>query len=54
MKHIAVLLEHVDLFDTLDGLHLQLAQSGLELSIVGAGGRVFAHDLASWCTFATE
>lgn len=40
MDDVAVALEHVDLFDLRDGLHVHLLEGGLELLVVGAGGFV--------------
>ena len=40
MDDVAVLLEHVDLLDSLDGLHVHLLQGCLQLLVVGAGGLV--------------
>lgn len=38
MEHVAVLLEHVDLLDTGDGLDTELLERGLELAVVTLGG----------------
>jgi len=40
VNHVPVLLEHVDLFDGLDRLHIQLLEGGLEFFVVGARGLV--------------
>ena len=37
MNDIAVALEHVDLLNCLDGLHIQLLQRRLQLLVIGAG-----------------
>jgi hypothetical protein len=50
---VAVLLEHVDLLDALDGLDVQLLESGLELLVIGAGVADDLLDLAAGCTLAT-
>lgn len=53
MDNIAVLLEHVDLLDGLDGLDVHLLQGGLELLVIGAGGLVDLLDLAAGSTLAS-
>lgn len=53
MDDVAVLLEHVDLLDTLDGLDVQLLESGLELLVIGAGVADDLLDLAAGGTLAT-
>jgi hypothetical protein len=50
---VAVLLEHVDLLDALDGLDVQLLESGLELLVIGAGVADDLLDLAAGSTLAT-
>jgi hypothetical protein len=50
---VAVLLEHVDLLDALDGLDVQLLQGGLELLVVGAGGAGDLLDLTAGSTLAS-
>lgn len=37
MKDVAVLLEHVDLLDTRDGLHLELLESSLQFGVLTTG-----------------
>lgn len=37
VNDVAVALEHVDLLDSLDGLHVKLLEDLLELLVVGAG-----------------
>ena len=53
MDHVAVFLEHVDLLDGLDGLHVHLLKSGLQLLVVGTGGLVDLLDLAAGSTLAS-
>lgn len=53
MNDVSVLLEHVDLLNGLDGLHVHLLQSGLELLVVGAGGLVNPLGLAAGSTLAS-
>ena len=53
MDHIAVLLEHVDLLDCLDGLHVHLLQRGLQFLVVGAGALVHFFRLAARSAFAS-
>lgn len=48
MDDVAVLLEHVDLFDGLDGLNIQLLERGLEFLVVGPGTLVHLLDLSPW------
>jgi hypothetical protein len=50
---VAVLLEHVDLLNALDGLDVQLLESGLELLVIGAGVADDLLDLAAGGTLAT-
>ena len=53
MQDIPILLEHVDLLNAGDGLHPQLLERRLELSVVplGRGDRLF-HYLASGSALA--
>lgn len=53
VNDVAILLEHVDLLDTLDGLDVQLLESGLELLVIGAGVADDLLDLAAGGTLAT-
>lgn len=53
MDDVSVLLEHVDLLDALDGLDVQLLESGLELLVIGAGVADDLLDLAAGSTLAT-
>lgn len=53
MQNVAILLEHVDLLNTSDGLNTELLESGLELSVVTLrGGDRLLDDLSSRSTFA--
>ncbi len=38
MDHVPIFLEHVDLLNSLDWLHIEFFQRSLQLLIVGAGG----------------
>ena len=51
--HIAVFLEHVDLLDRLDGLHVHLLECGLQFLVVCAGALVHFLRLAAGGTFAS-
>ena len=53
MDDVAVLLEHVDLLDGLDGLDVHLLEGGLELLVVGTGVLVHLLDLAAGSTLAS-
>ena len=54
MDDVAVVLEHVDLLDGLDGLHVHLLQRGLQLLVVGARTLVrFLGELAAGGAFAS-
>ena len=50
---VAVLLEHVDLLNGLDGLGVQLLEGSLELPVVGAGASGRALCLPAGSTLAT-
>ena len=54
MNDVSVLLEHVDLLNSLDGLSVQLLKGELKLLVVsaGAGGRTL--HLSSGGTLSTE
>ena len=54
VNDIAIILEHVDLLNCLDRLHIHLLQRGLQLLIVRAGAlvRLFGH-LAARSAFAS-
>ena len=45
MQNVAILLEHVDLLDTGNGLNTNLLQSGLELGGIALQGRDGLFDL---------
>lgn len=53
MDDVAVLLEHVNFLDALDGLDVHLLQGGLELLVVGTGGAGDLLDLAAGSTLAS-
>lgn len=53
MDDVAILLEHVDLLDGLDGLDVHLLEGGLQLLVVGAGGPGDLLDLAAGSTLAS-
>lgn len=53
VNDVAVALEHVDLLNGLDGLHIELLERRLELLVVGAGSLVNLLDLASGSSLAT-
>lgn len=54
MQNIAILLEHVDLLNTGDGLNTELLKSRLELSVVTLRGcDRLLDDLSSGSTLAT-
>ena len=53
MDDVAVLLEHVDLLNGLDGLDVELLQRRLELLVVGAGAGGRPLDLAAGRSLAT-
>ena len=50
---VAVLLEHVDLLDGLDGLDVHLLQRGLQFLVIGAAGLVDFFRLAAGGAFAS-
>lgn len=52
VNDVAVLLEHVDLFNALDGLDIELLELSLELVVVYACRLVRLFDLAPGCAFA--
>ena len=52
MDHVAVFLEHVDLFNGLDWLYIELFQRRLEFLVVCAGRFVDFLYFSPWCTFA--
>jgi hypothetical protein len=53
MDDISVFLEHIDLFDRLDGLDIEFLKRGLQLLVVGAGRLVDFLGLAARCPFAS-
>jgi hypothetical protein len=53
VDNVAVLLEHVDLLNALDGLDVQLLESGLELLVIGTGVADDLLDLAAGSTLAS-
>ena len=53
MNDVAVLFEHVDFFDCLDGLDVELFEGGLQFFVVGAGGFVDFFYFSSGGTFAS-
>jgi len=53
VNHVSISLEHVDLLDALDRLHVDLLKRSLELLVVGAGCLVDLLDLASGRTLST-
>lgn len=53
MNDVAIFLEHVDLFNGLDGLNVEFLKGGLEFFVVGAGGFVDFLLLSSRCAFAS-
>lgn len=53
MENVAILLKHVDLLNTSDGLNTELLESGLELSVITLrGGDRLLDDLSSGSTLA--
>ena len=53
MDDVSVFLEHVDLFDRLDGLDVEFLEGGLQLLVVGAGRLVHFLGLAARRAFAS-
>ena len=53
MDDVTIRLEHVDLLNCLDRLHVHLLQGCLELLVVGAGALVDLFDFSSGCAFAS-
>lgn len=51
---VSVLLEHVDLLDSLDGLNIDLLKSSLELLVVGSSGLVDLLDLAAGSSLSSN
>lgn len=54
MDDVAIFLEHVDLLDGLDGLHVHLLQRSLQLLVIGAGRLVDLLDLAAGSALASS
>lgn len=52
VNDVSVALEHVDLFNGLDWLHVHLLQRRLELLVIRARALVGLLDLPSWSAFA--
>jgi hypothetical protein len=52
VQDVAILLEHVNFLDALDGLHVQLLEGSLELLVILARWLGFPHDLPSYGTLA--
>ena len=53
MDHIPILLEHIDLLDRLNRLHVQLLERGLQLLVVRAGGLVHFFHFSPGRAFAS-
>ena len=53
MDDITIRLEHVDFLDCLNGLHVHLLESGLELLVIHACTLVHLLDLSSWDALAS-
>ena len=51
---LTVLLEHVDLLNCLNWLHIQLLQSALQLLVIGAGAFMRLFDFSSWSSFSSD
>ena len=54
MNHIAILFEHVDLLDGLDGLDIELLERGLELLVIGLKCAVDLLGLSTRGAFPTD
>lgn len=52
MDHVAVLLEHIDLLNRLDRLHVELFQRRLKLFVVGTRSFVHLFRFSPWRAFA--
>jgi hypothetical protein len=50
---VSIALEHVNLLNRLDGLDVELLESGLQLLVVGAGALVDLLDLPAWGALAS-
>jgi hypothetical protein len=53
VDNISILLEHIDLFDSLDGLDVEFLEGSLELLVIGARVSVDLLHLSSGGTLAT-
>ena len=53
MDYIAVFLEHVDLFDCLNRLNIELLEGRLKLFVVCPCCSMNFLDLSPWCAFAS-
>jgi hypothetical protein len=53
MYNVPVFLEHVHLFNGLDGLDVEFLERGLEFLVVGAGGFVNFFCFATGCAFSS-
>ena len=53
MENVAILLEHVDLLDTGDGLDLELLKSSLELGVLTTGALRLRGHLTTGGTLTT-
>ena len=53
MDYIPVLLEHVDFFNRLYGLDIELLERGLQFLVIRAGRLVDLFGLPSWRAFPT-
>ena len=53
VNHISVILEHVDLLNSLDWLYIELLQRGLKLLVIGSRSFVNLPDYATRRAFST-
>ena len=53
MDDVAVLLEHIDLLDSLDRLDIELLQRRLQLLVIHSRALVHLLDLSSGCALST-
>lgn len=54
MNHVSVFLEHIDLLNCLNGLHVELLQRSLQLLVIGARSLVHFLLFSPWCSFAPK
>jgi hypothetical protein len=54
MNHLTVLLEHVDLLNCLDGLHVQLLQRSLQFLVICPGGLVHPLSLSTGRSLSSD